>query len=198
MRNSLSIKRGSLIVLEGLDSSGKSTQIEHLRALPWIGSPPLFMHMPSGTSVLSAEVYRLLETENPRSPLARQLLHLACHAENVPAIRQQRQETAVVLDRFWWSTVAYGWHGSRIGDLGWEWKAFRNLVDTIWAGLVPDVVFLFIDAHEEDPSNSDAVAFGYHKLAEGSAASTVVVPLMPEGATTDLLISELVSRGLAG
>jgi dTMP kinase len=192
------VKPNSLIVFEGLDKAGKSTQLERLRGLPWAEPAPYCAHMPSGLTRLTSEIYALLENVKPKSQLARQLLHLACHAENTPAIIRQRQETAVILDRFWWSTVAYGWHGAQIGSSGLEWTAFMNLIDSIWQDLTPDLVFLFINPFEDDSNNKDAVEQGYRKLNEEFSGITVVVPRLSVEDTSDFILEVLTARGFIG
>lgn len=194
MYNSFSIKHGSLVVFEGLDKAGKSTQVDRFKELAWEYPAPQSAHMPSGLTTLTGAVYELLENVKPESQLARQLLHLACHAENVPEIVRRRQDGAVILDRFWWSTVAYGWHGGRIGESGLEWSAFMNLVDSIWGQLVPDLVFLFINAYDEDVNNNDQVEQGYHALAKEFADRTVLVPRLSKEETTGFIVDELTRR----
>lgn len=191
----MKIKPKTLIVFEGLDKAGKSTQLERFKEIPWAEPAPHFAHMPSGLTRLTADIYGLLETVKPQSQLALQLLHLACHAENAPTITRQRQETAVILDRFWWSTVAYGWYGGKIGRSGLEWTAFMNLIDSIWRDLTPDLVFLFIHPHENDANNSDAVELGYRKLAEESSGTTVLVPRLSVEDTSDFVFEALIARG---
>ncbi|MFJ5859882.1 dTMP kinase [Pseudarthrobacter sp. NPDC092439] len=197
MDNIFSIKRGSLVVFEGLDKAGKSTQVDRFKALAWEHPAPQFAHMPSGLTSLTGAVYELLENVKPESQLARQLLHLACHAENVPEIIRQRQDSAVILDRFWWSTVAYGWHGGRIGESGLEWSAFMNLVDAIWGQLAPDLVFLFINAYDDDSNNNDQVEQGYRALAKEFEERTVLVPRLAKEQTTRFIVDELTRRGIA-
>ena len=131
----LSLRSGSLVVFEGLDRSGKFTQLSALTQLSWAELAPVFTHMPSGLTDLTKGVYRLTEDTPINSPLAWQLLHLACHAENIDAVSQARDSGGVVLDRWWWSTVAYGWHGAGLanGDVD-EFDLLRhdrrNLVET--------------------------------------------------------------------
>lgn len=97
------MRPGSLVVLEGLDRTGKTTQRDALTALPWDPPVPLITHMPSGLTSLTEAIYRTTEKHKINSPLARQLLHLTCHAENLPALRTAREQRGVILDRWWWS-----------------------------------------------------------------------------------------------
>src|SRR5437868_1252792 len=114
------LRPGSLVVLEGLDKTGKTTQRKELAAAPWDPPTPLVTHMPSGLAELTEAIYQATEHHEIASPLARQLLHLACHAENLPALAEARQERGVILDRWWWSTVAYGWFGGLRSELSEE------------------------------------------------------------------------------
>lgn len=101
---SLQLRPGSLIVLEGLDRSGKSTQMNRLSALDWSEPRPGFTHMPSGMTDLSTEIYALTENKQISSPLARQLLHVACHAENIGPLADTRAQHGLFLDRWWWTS----------------------------------------------------------------------------------------------
>lgn len=191
---SLRVRAGSLVVLEGLDRSGKSTQRKRLQQLDWDHAPE-FTHMPSGLTNLTSKIYGLTEREPITSPLARQLLHLACHAENQLALKTARQR-GVVLDRWWWSTVAYGWHGGHLADTGLSAEVFFGLIDSVWKGHVADVVFLFMSPFEKDELNRDAVRQGYEILAAQHPEVVVRVPVATPAETTDFLREEMHARGL--
>lgn len=66
---SLHLRPGSLIVFEGLDRSGKSTQIKRLSAFDWGTPGPRFTHMPSGLTELTGNIYSLTENSQISSPL---------------------------------------------------------------------------------------------------------------------------------
>jgi thymidylate kinase len=185
-----------LVVLEGLDRSGKSTQRDRLAKLAWADPAPVFTHMPSGLTELTAGVYSLTERVPIRSAWARQLLHLACHAENMPAITDARRHGGVVLDRCWWSTVAYGWYAGQLSTAGITEELFRDVIDSVWAGQPADVVFLFTTPFEHDELNRDEVAHGYADLAAEHSAITVTVPPADPESTTVFLITTMRERGL--
>lgn len=187
---------GSLVVFEGLDRSGKSTQMNRLREFPWVEPAPMFIHMPSGLTSLTQSIYRLTETEPISSPLARQLLHLACHAENTEALSTARATGGAVLDRWWWSTVAYGWFGGHLGAEGVEQAAFFGMIDSVWCRHQADVVFLFMTPYRRDELNRDAVYDGYTRLAAQHPTLTVEVPASTPDATTDFITARLVEHGL--
>lgn len=125
---SLQLRPGSLIVLQGLDRSGKSTQMKRLSKLAWAEPRPEFTHMPSGMTDLTKDIYSFTEDRQISSPLAQQLLHIACHAENIELIADARQHHGLFLDRWWWSTVAYGWYGDGLSVSGLERVVFFGAV----------------------------------------------------------------------
>jgi thymidylate kinase len=188
----MKVRPGSAIVLEGVDRAGKSTQVSILASLPWIEPVPFVAHMPSSVTAATRAVYKITEGQLISSPLARQLLHLACHAESLPTLSTERRGSAVILDRWWWSTVAYGWFGGLESEIGLE--SFVQLVDIVWSGFTADVVFLFLDAYEQDNHNSPAVHDGYRWLAERHPELVVFVPKATPESTTAFLMEELRRR----
>ena len=193
---SLHLRPGSLIVLEGLDRSGKSTQIKRLSALDWAVPGPRFTHMPSGMTDLTRNIYSLTENSQISSPLAHQLLHIACHAENIGPIADARVRHGLFLDRWWWSTVAYGWYGAGLAGSGLNRSVFFGLIDSVWSGQQADVIFLFMTPHESDRLNRDEVRSGYAALAAGHEAITVAVPPVDPDETTDFILASLRAREL--
>lgn len=190
------LKPGSLVVLEGLDRSGKSTQRNRLSKLGWAEPDPVFTHMPSGLTSLTRSIYHLTEEAEIQSPLARQLLHLTCHAENMPAITDARQCRAVVLDRWWWSTVVYGWYAGHLLDAGVPEVVFRSMIDVVWSNQPANVVFLFLTPFEHDELNRDEVHRRYNDLAAEHSGITVTVPPGNEDATTAFIVDQLRARDL--
>jgi hypothetical protein len=81
----------------------------------------------------------------------------------------------VVLDRWWWSTVAYGWYGGHLAAQGVEESAF-GMIDSVWLQHRADVVFLFLTPYRLDELNRDAVHDGYTRLAAQHPMLTVEVP----------------------
>ena len=190
------LRQGTVVVLEGLDCAGKSTQIERLKDTIASGSA-MFAHVPSGLTDFSRSIYQILETKSlePRSGLAKQLAHLACHAENMPALTEAVTHGGLVLDRCWWSTLVYGWYAGSVPESGMSEEDFRSLISTVWASLTPDVVFVFLNSRQDD-DNDPAVMEGYRALADQHPGYAVIVP---EGSIEDterLILAELSRRGL--
>lgn len=193
---SLHLRPDSLIVFEGLDRSGKSTQIKRLSALDWLVPGPRFTHMPSGLTDLTRNIYSLTENSQISSPLARQLLHIACHAENIGPIADARVRHGLFLDRWWWSTIAYGWYGAELARSGLNKSVFFGLIESVWSAQQADVVFLFMKPHESDRLNRDEVRRGYVALAAEHESITVAVPPLGPEDTTEFILASLRAREL--
>lgn len=127
----------TLIVLEGIDGCGKSTQIELLvERLRVAGHQPLLLREPGGT-VLGERIREiLLDPETEACPIAELLAYQVARAQLVhqqlkPALTAGR---LVVLDRFWYSTMAYQAHG-----LGLDVHKVRAAIDLAIDGLRADL-----------------------------------------------------------
>lgn len=193
----LRLRAGSIIVFEGIDKAGKSTQLERMkRAADPVSTT--FVHMPSGFSDFTAGVYALLEDKRtaPTAPLAQQLAHLACHNESMTTLVDKATHGALVLDRWWWSTLAYGWYFRGGTALGIDERTFRALIEAVWAPIHADVVFLFLQAYEADSNNADAITRGYQTIADHSPVAVVVVPPMAEDETHTFVAAQLRRLGL--
>lgn len=102
--------RGLFLSIEGIDGSGKSTQLERLtKRLDREGLGYLLNREPGGSSVGNQIRRILLDPENPVSPTAELLLYFANRAQNVdeqirPALDLGK---LVISDRYTDSTIAY-------------------------------------------------------------------------------------------
>lgn len=186
---------GRLIVFEGLDSTGKTTQLRRLQEIT-DPSATIFAHMPTGLSPLTQTVRALLEDDEtrPQIDLAAQLLHLGCHAEAVPTLQAHLRERALVLDRWWWSTTAYGWFGGTVPETGLTRTTWDQLISSIWATLEPDVVFYFGHPHRGDANNRSGVAEGYEQLLFTTALPVVRIEATSEDEVARRIVQELVER----
>lgn len=189
------LRPGSVVVLEGLDGAGKTTQLDRLRSWSW--SPqPTFAHMPSGLTSLTGAIYELTEDNPIGSPLARQLLHLACHAENMDALVVGRDSTGLILDRWWWSTLAYGWYGADLGQKGVSEDVFRGLIRSVWAPITADLVLVFSTPFTDDPLNLRGVRDGYAQLLGTAGDTAIDVPSADPDTTAEVIRRVLHERGL--
>ena len=131
--------RGLFITLEGVEGSGKSSQIRHLaEVLTQARYRVLQTREPGGTAIAEAIRHILLTTSShePVTPQAEALLILAARCQHVtqlimPALRRG---TVVLCDRFSDSTFAY--QGFARG-LDLQWLRTANEVAT--DGLTPDL-----------------------------------------------------------
>ena len=135
---------GKLIVFEGAEGVGKSTQVRFLAE--WLesrGQDVVAVREPGGT-ILGDEIRRLLldpATVTDIAPRAEALLFMASRAQLVerelkPALAQN---VVVLVDRFFLSTYAYQCAGRGLAQ-----EEVRNANRLATAGLVPDVTFLLV------------------------------------------------------
>ena len=130
--------RGVLITFEGVEGSGKSTQIRRLeRWLRSEGYRPEITSEPDGTR-LGVAVRRLFERE-PR-PLAEMFLFMAArHQHVVEKLRPWLRAGRIVLcDRYTDATVAYQGYGRGIDP-----QLIRELNVHATGGVLPDLTLLF-------------------------------------------------------
>lgn len=124
------------ITFEGIDGSGKTTQVEKLaEAFRRKGCAPLLLREPGGTPLSEDIRALLLDTQQEISPVAELLLFSSARAQLVeqrirPALEKGQP---VICDRFYDSTTAYQGAGREVADL--EWIKALNLQAT--GGLVP-------------------------------------------------------------
>ena len=133
--------RGRFIVFEGIDGSGKSTQVEllanHLRS---IGSEVYITHQPSDRFVGRA-IRKVLSREVSIPPQALAGLFLADRYDHIIGedglLSKLDAGIDVICDRYYWSSFAY--HG-----LDMEIQFVIDIHKEIFELLTPDIT-LFID-----------------------------------------------------
>jgi len=135
------MRKGFLISLEGVEGSGKSTQLELLAAsLEEMGKKVLRTREPGGTSLGERIRVLLLRGEGVRiSPMAELLLYLACRAQLVEeVIRPALREGWIVLaDRYLDASVAYQGYGR-----GLEVGMIQEMNRAVVGDAYPDLTFL--------------------------------------------------------
>lgn len=101
---------GVLLVLEGLDQSGKQTQAERLKAyVESRGHRSVLLDFPSYETPIGKEIEGGLHGERDYGPDVMQLLYVANRYEKKPQIeRMLAAGTVVVCDRYLASSIAYG------------------------------------------------------------------------------------------
>lgn len=139
---------GRLFIFEGPDGTGKTTL--SLRLVEWLTSKGCSARYVSSPGSVEGSLGELVYNVHHRperfglrgmTPAAKQLLHVAAHIDALQSIiipALESRET-IVMDRFWWSTIAYG----RVA--GMDSESLRLMVDLElhhWSQHRPTALFL--------------------------------------------------------
>jgi len=140
-------KASMFITLEGLDGSGKTTQVQRLIA--WLqtrGQTVVSVREPGSTHIGDSVRAILHDRGNTNiDPKTELLLYCAARAQLIPEHIQPSLKAGaiVVCDRFIDSTLAYQGYGRGI-ELGF----LRTLLAFVTGGLMPDLTF-YLDVDPE-------------------------------------------------
>lgn len=135
--------RGVFITLEGLDGSGKTTQIKRLTE--WLGKrgiEPVLIRQPGGTETGDRIRSLLLDSRSGAlSPMTEMVLMFADRAQAIAEAIQPALASGkiVVCDRFTDSTEAYQGGGRELGS-----QIVLDLDRLICAGLRPNLTLLLL------------------------------------------------------
>lgn len=137
-----------LFVFEGPDGVGKTITVTAVaERLGAMGRNCICLSFPGNEpKTLGAHIYKLHHQPAQYdiaklSPLSLQILHVAAHVDNIERkiLPLLREGTIVLLDRYWWSTWAYGVAaGVQLSQL----KTIIALEKHVWAGVTPTHLFL--------------------------------------------------------
>lgn len=199
------------VTFEGLDGSGKTTQVELLRErLESDGREVVTAREPGGTA-LGEELRRLVLHESEMTPWAEALLYVAARAELVAEVVRPAlaRGADVLLDRYVDSSIAYQGVGR---GLGFEEVLELNL--NAVGGLLPDRTFVLeLDPaasaarlsgspdriERADDSFREAVVSGYARLAATHPDRILVLDAtLPPGELAERIHAELTVHGLRG
>lgn len=139
--------RGTFITLEGLDGSGKTTQIKRLAA--WLGkrgTEPALLRQPGGTATGDRIRELLLDSRSGGvSPMTEMALMFADRAQAIAEIIEPALKAGkiVVCDRFTDSTEAYQGGGRELGS-----AIVLDLHRLICGGLQPDLTLMLLPSFE--------------------------------------------------
>jgi len=134
------VSRGRLVVFEGGEGAGKSTQLRRLVArLTSAGVAHQTFREPGGTPAGDRIRDLLLHTESPMAATTEAALFIASRAELVATEVRPALDagTPVILDRFLLSTYAYQIHGRGLPEA--DVRAANRLAT---GGLAPDLTIL--------------------------------------------------------
>lgn len=183
------MKKGYFITFEGVEGSGKSTQIRHaVRFLKRKGYPVLLFREPGGTKTSEAIRRVLLDKRlKEMCPETELLLYLAARAQLVrekiePALKKGK---IVVLDRYEDSTLAYQGFGGGIPV-----QTILEMSRFVRKTRIPNLTFLLdVDTRQglkrsgrDDRVERKSIAFhgkvrkGFLKLARRQPRRFVVLP----------------------
>ncbi len=171
--------RGLFVTFEGVEGSGKSTQIRLLaEALRSDGHRVCCTREPGGDPVAEAIREVLLREGEPVGHRTETLLFVAARAQVVDCVIRPALEAGeiVLCDRFADSTVAYQGHAR-----GLALDAVRRLNAFATGGLVPDLTLLLdLDpaiglARQQDRNRMEAEALAFHqRVREGYLAEAAL------------------------
>tara|TARA_X000001036_G_scaffold430986_1_gene464546 strand:- start:171 stop:767 length:597 start_codon:yes stop_codon:yes gene_type:complete len=129
------------IVFEGIDGSGKTTQVELLsQKLTSIKKPNIIVREPGGTS-LGEAIRKELKNNPDLDPVTQLLLFSACRTQLIKEVINPnlKNNQIVISDRYVFSTIAYQGYAD-----GLDTDVIQNLINISTEGLIPDLV-IFID-----------------------------------------------------
>jgi len=133
--------KGKFITFEGIDGSGKSTQLRLLQdALRTRGLQIVTTLEPGGTTLGKRLRGAFLETEETVSPMAELLLFAADRAQHVNfLIKPSMEEGKIVIsDRYADATVAYQGAGR-----GFDETVIDSVIGLATGGLKPDLTLFY-------------------------------------------------------
>lgn len=153
-------KKGVFIALEGLDGSGKDTQVDFLQKRPEL-KDAIFTREPGGTPVGMEIRSVVLKTRVPALTVETEMmLFFAARAEHlVQVIRPALQEGKIVIsNRFALSTLAYEVEASERLDL---MPLYQEMMTRIVGDTIPHYVLLDIPASTSPERMKNRAALTY-------------------------------------
>ncbi len=216
-------RRGKFITFEGLDGTGKSTQLRKLATvLRASGHDVVETREPGGTSTGEKIRKVLLDSGTAGlSPLAEMALMFASRAQHIAEVIEPAvgSGSIVLCDRFTDSTEAYQGNGRRLGS-----DAVRELHRVLCGNLQPDLTFLLDSnpnlslsrarrrnkearksgghSHDENRFEQETRAFfsrvreGYAAIAKREPGRVIVVDASGTPGQTHRRIIEMVKKKL--
>jgi dTMP kinase len=159
-------RRGKFITFEGLDGTGKSTQMRKLAAaLRAAGHKVTETREPGGTAT-GEKIRRVLldSATHNLSPMAEMALMFASRAQHIAEVIQPALDRGqiVLCDRFTDSTEAYQGSGRKLGR-----EAVLDLHRIVCGDLQPDLTILL----DSDPTKSVGRARNRNQIAAERAKS---------------------------
>jgi dTMP kinase len=167
----VTVARGKIIVIEGTDKAGKTTQSRMLQeAIKALGKICVVMDFPDYTTPIGMEIRAFLDGKRDYPSEVKHLLFSANRWEKKKEIESMVQSgTIVIMNRYWQSNLVYGISNGM--DVGWLQKLDKGIPKE-------DMVLLLLvnpsvskdraeirDAFEDDPKLAAAAYKNYLKFA---------------------------------
>lgn len=149
---------GTFITFEGIDGSGKSTQLRMLaNFLKQAGCDVLLTREPGGTPVGNRLRAALLDAQEEVDPLTELLVFAADRAQHVRRVLRPALESGQVVfsDRYADATAAYQGAGR-----GFSPELISEIIDLATEGLKPDLTLLFDLSVEDSTTRTSRRANG--------------------------------------
>jgi dTMP kinase len=165
-------KKGKIIVLEGTDKAGKTTQSRMLaEALKVLGKVCVVIDFPDYTTPIGMEIRAFLDGKRDYPPEAMHLLFSTNRWEKKKEIESMVENgTIVVMNRYWQSNLIYG--AANGMDTGWLLRLDKGLPkeDLVIVILVNPGVSTkraeTLDTFESDPKLASKAYKNYLKFAK--------------------------------
>lgn len=184
-----SLQDGLVIVFEGIDGVGKTTQLEHAQAQLEAEGWPLYISRNLGGTPIGEELRRIILSPLPRPETTNLYISVAIQEALVGAIESERaQGKLILMDRGPLSLAAYEIYGSRL-DPGLAWPHVENGMSKLGPELTiiydADVETALRRTHQK-PGKSDyfeikssdyfeRVAEGYKRAAQRYDKTCVII-----------------------
>ena len=176
------------IVFEGLDGSGKSTQIKALNDKLKLNNYDVISLREPGSTEIGDKVLEILESSQKLTPIMEFLLFSISRSAiiNEKIMPNLNENKIVLCDRYFYSSIAYQGSGRNL-DNDFIHKINNKIVDDV----VPDIIFYFdltweekikrkgIDHSDrfekEDKLFHENVRKSYLQMAETDSAKWIVI-----------------------
>jgi len=175
-----------LIVFEGLDAVGKTTQITRVeKYLNYKSISTSYQHQPRSSSI-GKDVYEILvKNKGKLNHYTEWLLHCASHFQHwqeTLLAECSNDKIVVLMDRWWWSAVAYSVFGKGLSK-----DIVEQLEKLASRDFIPDLVFYFYNdkpfkqddelQNNQDDAYRNLVNAGYSNLCSQNKNSYPIVKI---------------------
>lgn len=167
----MAVAKGKIIVIEGTDKAGKTTQSRMLQeAIKALGKICVVVDFPDYTTPIGMEIRAFLDGKRDYPPEVKHLLFSANRWEKKKEIESMVENgTIVIMNRYWQSNLVYGVSNGM--DAGWLQRLDKGLPkeDLVLLLLVNPSVSKnraeVLDAFEGDARLAAAAYKNYQKFA---------------------------------